>query len=424
MAQANNINVLNAVRSELAYEVQNHLPDVTSDNIQNVYSYILKYAPLRNAIVPALIQRIGLQTIDSQAWGNPLALYKKDPMRYGSTHEETYVNMCKGHNYDPKAGYEGAFQQYQSYIMSVFHKVNVQIQYPITVTFDNLRNAFTSEYGIRNMIIAKTQSAVTASNWDEYLAMKQLIDAGYDAQVLPARTVTAVTDETSAKNLLAEVKEAIGDFAFPLPENKVAGATSSAMPENLIWLTTPKANARISVEALAYAFNMDKADVAVRTVVVDKFAHDSIVGVLVDARFFNVREQLREVTDQRLANVLSWNFFYNFWEMVSASPFYPIRVFTTDTVATDGVSITMTGATYTPGQELTIPVSVTGGTGTYHQNLVTLEVKSGATSKDTCIIPGTNILQVGSDETGTVVVKATYRPDETVTATANFTQGD
>ena len=57
--------------------------------------------------------------------------------------------------------------------MSIFHKVNLKIQYPITITFDNLRNAFTSEYGIRDMISAKMESAITGANWDEYLAMKQ-----------------------------------------------------------------------------------------------------------------------------------------------------------------------------------------------------------------------------------------------------------
>lgn len=153
--QATNANILNAVRNTLSYEVQNHLPEVTSDNLQQVYNDILNTQPLRNEIVPALVQRIGLQTIESVAWRNPLARYKKDPIRYGATEEETYVNMCKAKVYDSRESYEAAFQQYQSYIMSVFHKVNLKLQYPVTITFDNLRSAFTSEYGIRDMMSAK-----------------------------------------------------------------------------------------------------------------------------------------------------------------------------------------------------------------------------------------------------------------------------
>ena len=422
--QATNTNILNAVRNTLSYEVQNHLPEVTSDNLQQVYNDILNIQPLRNEIVPALVQRIGLQTIESVAWRNPLARYKKDPMRYGATEEETYVNMCKGKVYDSRESYEAAFQQYQSYIMSVFHKVNLKLQYPVTITFDNLRGAFTSEYGIRDMMSAKMESAITGANWDEYLAMKGLIAAGYEAEVLPAVTVKAVTDEATAKALLTEIKAAVGEFQFPEPANNILGATSSSKPVNLIWITTPRVNAQISVEALAYAFNMDKADVEVSTVIVDNFGNDAIQGVLCDVRFFNCRDQFREMSDQRLANILSWNYFYTMVEMISPSPFFPMRVFTTDTVADTGVTVTVTGSTYTPGTTVEVPYTVTGGTGTYHPKLVTLEVTAGAVSRDTFIIPGTNLLQVGADETGTLTVTGTFRPDSSITGTGSFTKSE
>ena len=410
---ATNVNILNAMRAE--YELDNRIPEATLDNLQQIFTSMMSYSQGRNTIIPSLLERIGLQTVDTSAWRNPLAMYKKDPMRYGMTHEETFINMCKGKLYDPRESYEYAFQQYQSYIMSVFHKVNLNMQYPVTITYDNLRSAFLTEYGIRDMMSAKMESAVTGANWDEYNAMKSMIDTGYDAQILPAVTVPAVTDEASAKKLLTEIKAAVNEFRFPNPANNIAGATSASTPYNLIWLTTPRVDAQISVEALAYAFNMDKAQVDVRTVIVDKFDNEAIQGVLMDVRFFNVRDQFREMSDQRLANILSWNYFYTMVEMVSASPFYPMRVFTTDTVATASLSITASNATYTAGEVVTIPATVTGGTGTYHQELLSYSVE-GQTSKDTYILPGTNQLFTGADETGALLkVTITYRPDESVT---------
>ena len=410
---ATNVNILNAMRAE--YELENRIPEATLDNLQQIFTSMMSYSQGRNTVIPSLLERIGLQTVDTSAWRNPLAMYKKDPMRYGMTHEETFVNMCKGKLYDPRESYEYAFQQYQSYIMSVFHKVNLNMQYPVTITYDNLRSAFLTEYGIRDMMSAKMESAVTGANWDEYNAMKSMIDTGYNAQILPAVTVPAVTDEASAKKLLTEIKAAVNEFRFPNPANNIAGATSASTPYNLIWLTTPRVDAQISVEALAYAFNMDKAQVDVRTVIVDKFDNEAIQGVLMDVRFFNVRDQFREMSDQRLANILSWNYFYTMVEMVSASPFYPMRVFTTDTVATSSLSITASNATYTAGEVVTIPATVTGGTGTYHQELLTYSVE-GQTSKDTYILPGTNQLFTGADETGaSLKVTITYRPDESIT---------
>lgn len=421
MAKPTNANILRALKQELSFEVQNHLPTEVSGNLQKVYDTILNFAPVRNEIVPSMVNRIGMQTVDSIAWRNPLARFKKEPMRYGETHEETYVNMCKGRVYDSQADFKFAFQQYQSYIMSMFHNVNLEIQYPVTITYDNLRKAFTSEYGIRDMIMAKMESAITGANWDEYLAMRDLIDVGYKKEVLPAVTVDAVTNEETAKKLLVEVKRAVGEFGFPLPENNTAGATSHAMPSNLIWITTPNVNAHVSVDALAYAFHMDRADVEVQTVIVDKFSNPAIQGVLCDVRFFNVRDQFKEMTDQKLSNVLSWNYFYTQVEMVSASPFYPIRVFTTDTVV-EKPTLAVAESTYAAGLTQEVEVTLSGGTGTYYQNLVTLEVESGATSAKTYVIPGTHLLHTGADETGTIVLKAVYRPDESITETANYTK--
>ena len=264
------------------------------------------------------------------------------------------------------------------------------------------------------------QSAVTGANWNEYLAMRGLIDTGYDAKMLPAVTVADVTDQDSANALLAAIKSAVGEFSFPKPENNIAGATSFSSPENLVWITTPSVNGHISVQALAYAFNLDRADVEVQTVLVDKFENDAVVGVLADIRFFNVREQLREFSDQYLATSLNWNYFYNMWEMVSPSPFYPMRVFTTDTLGT-GLSITAAGGTYTPGTKVTIAASVGGTSGAYTPQLLDYTL-SGATSEDTYILPGTNELYVGSDETGTLSVKVDYRLDTTVTKTAQYTK--
>ena len=419
--KASNVNLLNSMRAE--YELENRIPEATLDNLQSIYTDMMSYSQGRNVIIPSLLERIGLQTVDSQAWRNPLAMYKKDPMRYGMTHEETYVNMCKGKLYDPRESFEAAFQQYQSYILSVFHKVNLTMQYPVTITYDNLRSAFLTEYGIRDMMSAKMESAVTGANWDEYIAMKGMIDTGYDAQVLPAVTVQAVTDETTAKAMLTEIKAAVNEFRFPNPANNIAGATSSSTPYNLIFITTPRVDANISVDALAYAFNLDQAQTNVRTVIVDGFENSAIQGVLMDIRFFNVRDQFREMSDQRLANILSWNYFYTMVEMVSASPFYPIRVFTTDTVATSSLSITASNATYTKGagEVITIPATVTGGTGTYHQKLLTWSV-SGQKSRDTYILPGTNQLYIGSDEdSASMTVTITYRPDESVTKAVTVT---
>lgn len=433
-----NENIIKAVRSDASLDFQNRIPENVSSNLQKVYDVLLSYAPARNEFVNSLITRIGLQTVDSNAFRNPLSLYKKDPMRYGMTHEETYVNMAKGYEYNSNADAKLSLKEFESYIMTMFHNVNLKMQYPVTVTYDNLRNAFLSETGIRDLVSAKMESCISGAELDEYTAMKGLIDTGYEKNVLPAVHVDEVVNEATAKELLAQIKQAVGEFSFPNPANNIVGATSSSPASNLIFITTPKVNARISVEALAYAFNLDKADVEVRTVVVDSFSHPAIQGVLLDVRFFNCRDQFREMTSQQLANILKWNYFYTMVEMISASPFYPIRVFTTDTVS-DKLTIALKSSAPTD-LEMVTPASLgfgntidlgkllvesVNGTGAYDAKNLKYEIMSMSgftTQNELNIIPGTPYLHLvsGIPETYELTIKISSINEDATPVTHTF----
>ena len=414
-----NKNVITAARNSLALEVQARISDPTQEGLDAVYDQMTQYLPVRNALEPALVSQIGKQTVDSVSWRSPFGRVKKDPMYYGTTDEEIYVNFAKSQHFSPSNDWQDAFKTYQGYIMAMFHSINFSEQYPFTISWDNMRMAFQTNYGIRDIIRAKVESAISGYNWDEYNATVGLIGAGYDKQILPAATVSNPTDQTSANNLLASVKAKVGEFAFPLPQNNIAGSTASSQPTQLLWITTPQTDSALSVYSQAYAFQNDKIAIPVDTVIVDGFTNDAIVGVLCDVRFFRIREQFKIFTHQEVANNLNWNHFYTVVEQISASPFYPICVFTTETVATE-TTVTASAQTYTAGEEVKIVASLTGGTGTYHVGLIDYSIKSGAVD-GTYIVPGTNILHVAEDQTGTVVVIATSRNNPTVKTNINFT---
>ena len=417
-----NENVITAARNSLALEVQARISDPTQEGLQAVFDQMTQYMPVRNALEPALVSQIGMQTVDSVVWRSPFGRVKKDPMYYGTTDEEIYVNFAKSQHFSPNNDWQDAFKTYQGYIMAMFHTINFSEQYPFTIPWDNMRMAFQTKYGIRDIIRAKVESAISGYNWDEYNATVGLIGTGYNKQILPAVTVTAPTDQTSANNLLAAVKAKVGEFAFPLPQNNIAGSTASSQPTQLLWITTPQTDSALSVYSQAYAFQNDKIAIPVDTVIVDGFTNDAIVGVLCDVRFFRIREQFKRFTHQEVANTLNWNHFYTVVEQISASPFYPICVFTTEQVAKE-TTVTASAQTYTAGEEVKIVASLTGGTGAYHIGLIDYEIKSGAVD-GTYIVPGTNILHVAEGQTGTVVVTATSRNNPTVKADINFTAGE
>ena len=416
----NNMNIINAVRAALPYHIQDRIPEATIDNLQAVYDTILNNQNIRNEFMVALPALIGIQTMDAVTFNNPLAVYKRSPIRFGATDEEIYVNMAKGHAYDGWAGTDAMFKRYLSYVMANFHTVNFEMQYDVTIDYNTMRNAFMSEYGLRDMMQAKMMSLYASGEWDEYLVMKQLIDTGYEKRVLPAVKVDPVTDKTSAENLMVELQAFIGEAQFPNPANNVAGANSSSNASNMLFITTPQVNARIGVQALANAYNLSYVETKARTVIVDKFEHEEIVAVALDLRFFRCRDQFREISYDRNGSALYWNYHYTMFEQISPSLFYPMRVFTTDTVGV--ASLSGTGITdAVPGTTREIVVTPTGSAGAgYTPELYDYEITSTPSSHKTQMVPGTNQLIIGDDETAfPITVKVSYRPDTTISITVS-----
>lgn len=92
---ATNVAILNAVRSMQSLEYRDRIPEATAENISSIYESLLNIVPLRNAFANALVEQIMEQRIETVFFENPLGVLKRDPMRYGGTEEEIFINMAK-----------------------------------------------------------------------------------------------------------------------------------------------------------------------------------------------------------------------------------------------------------------------------------------------------------------------------------------
>lgn len=418
---ADNINMMNLVRqySDLTY--QGRIPEANVKNINNLYATLLndQNVGLRNQFVNALIGQIMYQRVETCAFRNPLGILKKSPMLYGQSEQEIYVNFAKGYTFNMFPSAEDIFKFYESNVMSAFHIMSPPIQYAVSLSFDDLRQSFRDEYGIRSLINAKTEALVSGAEWDEYLMMKQLIDSAYSNGNLYAQKVTAPTDEDSGKAFTVILKSLIGALKFPNPKFNLAGATSYANEGSVFFMTTPEIDAQLSVDVLAYAFNLSHVDVAARKIIVDKFENPAIQAIVFDMRFFNVREQYRIMGEAQNPTGLYWNTFYTLSEMFSYSPFFPVIALTTDTVSV--TSISTQDVTADKGAQVNLVTSVTGSNGAYVPKEVDYTI-SGQNSTYTNMIPGSNILIIGNDETASsITVTTTSRYMPTVTATSTVT---
>lgn len=420
MAKATNINILNALRNRMSLEYSNRIPEATRENISSIYEELLNTVPIRNDFVNSLIGLVVSQRINSAMFENPLGVLKKEPMRYGAVEEEIYVNMAKGYQFNQFASVNDLFAYYKSSVMSAYHKLTTPMQYAVTITFDNLRNAFLSEYGIRDLINAKVQSLFSAANYDEFLCMKSICTSAYDSNVIYPVHVDPITTKESAENFTQLMKEYIGNMRFPHPEYNIAGADSTSNDDSIFYLTTPKYDSMLDVKVLQTAFNLGKVDIRAKKILVDKFDNPNIVALLFDMRFFNVKENFRQLSDSRNGAALTWNYFYTVSEMFSYSPFFNIIAFTTEDISENMTLTVKENQEGKAGTDVEIIALVSGEESKYTPQTLDYAVE-GATSAYTAFIPGSNILHVANDEKAkTLTINVTSRYDTTKKGTGTF----
>lgn len=426
-----NINMLNAVRSTMSVDYRDRVPVATRENIAAIAKTLTDpYNPMaRNELVPALVNLIASQSISTEAFRNPLRVLNSNAMPYGNGEQEVYVNFAQGYAHDANISIEDATAIYDSYIMALYHVINFNNDYPVTIWFEDMRGAFLDDYGLRSLVQAKVESVVSACNWDEFTTAKELIASAKSAgQIYPVH-VAPVTDQASANALAKQIQSYIDKIQFPNPLYNYAGATSAAKEDTILLFVDPDTKAAMNVDSYASAYNLDRMLPKAQQVLIDNFNNATgIVAVLVDKRFFKIREQYRMMIQDNVNRGLRWNSTYTVKEMFSYSLFYPIIVFTTDNVAPPSITASDVRKV-TTGKDVDFGENIVFDSTDVADKAIDVKVK-GNSSADTFVIPGTNILRIAKDEKNlkTQEFKAdclrvviTSRFDSSKTATIHFT---
>jgi hypothetical protein len=394
-----NINMLNAVRQTMSVDYRDRVPVATRENIADIEKTLTDpYNPMaRNELVPALVNLIASQSISTEAFRNPLRVLNSNAMPYGNGEQEVYVNFAQGYAHDANISIEDATAIYDSYIMALYHVINFNKDYPVTIWFEDMRSAFLDDYGLRSLVQAKVESVISACNWDEFITAKELIaSAKHAGQVYPVH-VDPVTNQASANALAKQIQSYIDKIQFPNPLYNFAGATSAAKEDTILLFVDPDTKAAMNVDSYASAYNLDRMIPKAQQVLIDNFNDaEGIVAVLVDKRFFKIREQYRMMVQDNVNRGLRWNNTYTIKEMFSYSLFYPIIVFTTENVPDFSITTTEVGKVKT-GRDVDFGGNFSFSPTTAADKAIDVKVE-GNSSADTFVIPGTTILRIAKDE--------------------------
>ena len=420
---ANGANVLNVIRQNATAVYQDRIPVATAENLHEVGDAILTYEAQANEFVNALVNRIGLVILNNRMATNPLAALKKGRLAVGETIEEVYIDVIKAQTYDPRAAQDTLFKRHLPNVSSVFHSVDSQLNYPLTISNEQLRKAFMSYDSLDRFIAGLVDSMYKSATLDEFIQMKQLISEWNNNGRFIIEPIAPVTDAASAREAMIKIKAVSDGMTIFNNQMNYAGVWTSTPKDEQYLITTPDFNARMDVDVLAAAFHMDKAEFAGHVIVVDNIGDlgdDGIEAILVDKNWYQVYDYLRTFKTAYNGEGLYWNYFYHVWMVYSLSPFANAVAFGTATPTVTKLTVTPTTATVKAGGTVQINTSVTGTGDPTSKCSFAL---TGNTDPETVVNTMGKVI-LGSKETGpTITVTATSVQDTSKTATCTITVG-
>lgn len=421
---------LNAIRETSIQDntlYARYVPEILPDTDIGTFSAsIVADQTIANEFMSRLVKRIVYTQIENKTFRNKLKILEGDRMPLGAIGQEIYINPAKGRRFNVD-DFAGLLAKYEADIKVQYPAVNTDIQYPVTITREKLRSAFTSWGNLNDFISGISNSLYNGAYIDEYRFTKNLVGNAYRTNSVQMQTVSALTNESTRKDFVKALRNAYLDFQEPNSNNnawsKVGGYGKAVVtwsnPEDIVLLIRNDVLTEIDVEVLSAAFNMDKTNfMANKVIAVDNFdkydeegnkTFDSstILALIADKSWFRIKEQDMAMDEFYNANNRTWQLYLNMVKMYNFSVFANAKLIVTTEPEVAPTSLKFSAgltATVEKGNTLELPVITDPA-----QANKTIEYTSGTTAKATVASKEGNnkVAVVTGVAAGTSVITAT-----------------
>ena len=419
MALPKGAKVFNVVRENASKVFMETVPSATEDNIQTLSNILFNdaYQPMLNEFVTNLINRIGLTIIRNKTFSNPLSILRKGSVPLGTDIQDLYENPAEAEAYELSNTAMAKLLTITDPDTHVaYYRRNRKDLYTKTISRENLQGAFVSWEKFESYISAITTSLYSGNYIDEFELTKSLVDGAYDNNKVIVETVSAVTDETTAKAFIKKCRSLFNKMKLPSTQynaySKFSGAKGTIKTwteeDRFVLIVTSDVMAEVDVDVLARAFNIENTKFLGRVIEVDSFENEEIQAILCDESWFQIYENLMRFDEFYNARTMTWNEYLHVWQTYAICPFANAVVFATaqpkpatsvsvsdvnvveDATANVTVTLTPTDATteleYISGDESTFTVSSTGVVTGVSAGTGTLTVKTDNGLSDTAIV--------------------------------------
>lgn len=357
---------LNAIREASVSEgtiYHQYLPIVDENtDIGTFGTPILTNTPVMNEFMNRLVNRIVYTSFENKYFNNPLQILEGDRIPLGYAGQEIFVNAAKGRKYDVN-DFAGLLVKYEADVKVQYTSVNMDLQYPVTVSRHKLKQAFVSWDSLDNFVMELSNSLYNGAYMDEFRFTKGLVSSAFKSNQVQYETISAISSEATAKAFTQKARELFLNFQLPSTEynawSKVGGygreIKTYANPSDIVFLVRNDIRAYLDVNVLAESFQLDKATLLGNIIPVDNFDQydddgtkiydgSSIVAMIADKSWFRIKRQDMFLDQFYNANNRTWQYYLNLTKMYNYSLFANAVVFCTSAPSVDIVSMKYTDA--------------------------------------------------------------------------------
>lgn len=404
------------------YHTQVPAVDVTT-SISAFGQPILDNPAIANEFISALINRIAYTAVNTKNFNNKLAQLKGEERPLGYASQEIYVNPAQSREYNVN-DFAGILAKYEADVKVQYTAKNVDRQFPVSITRQELKKAFVSWGDFESFIDSLVNSLYNGLYITEYEMTKGLVASAYKDNTAIVETISGVSTEANLKALIKKLRALFLNMQLPSREYnawyKIGGegrpVNTWNEADDTVLLIRNDILSEVSVDVLSAAFNMSEASFLGRVIGIDSFDQydetgtkvfdgSNIVCFIGDRRWFMIHDQETFIDQWYNANNRVWNYYLNYVAQYAYSFFANgvIIALADPTVTTTALAFTADSANVAVGKKIKCRVKAT---------------PKGANSTVTFTSGDSNIFTVTKIDNQLVEVTGVANGTETLTASA------
>ena len=319
----------NAIRNGASDYYKSHVPVANAKNLQQTAEAIAKSNLTMNTFYNAMSQ-IGRMNVNATEWQDPLdTLFNQGTLERGVSVENMLIGWVDEQVFS-YADAEKVFAVEKPNLTTLYSTLNRRSKYKVTVSMPEVKSILVDQ-GPEAILTRITGSLNNSIQRDNTRYVKEII-----GQAIANRDVIFKiapsgdnADKIDYTELIAQMKEDYTTMQWPDNDQhyNVMGIDNPSDQSHIMTVLSAHIMARVDVNVLASAFNMDKTDFVGQRVPINSFDDGNVVALMMDDRFIQIYDYLREDASIFNPEILATNYWAHVWKLYTYVKFFNAIVY-------------------------------------------------------------------------------------------------